>query len=200
MRKVLTILALVALIPVLAFLDYVRPKTDVVYVTNAYNRLVEPGELRGVRALNESTTTTTGQARLGADVFFIDAVRRDGEVRVYRNEDTGFGLPLYFKFDSASLNGEAQNAISTQGDPRWHAVRYYGWRIPYLSLFPNAIKMWPVADPNARIIPWVSIGVGMFLILLAWFIIARIRRLFRQREAVAAAGWETPTVRKGWFR
>lgn len=82
------------------------------------------------------------------DVYMIQAQDPDtGRVRVFRNEDA----LLYLKMNSADLQAEV-TAFSRGEPPRHVAVRHYGWRIPILSVFPNAISAWGV-DPGYRHVP-----------------------------------------------
>ena len=76
-----------------------------------------------------------------------DAAFPDGDKIEYRNEDTDWGFPFYFKFDSARLANEAANLKSTEASPQWVIVRHYGWRIPWLSMFPNALSVPPNGCP-----------------------------------------------------
>jgi len=67
---------------------------------------------------------------------------------VYRNEDTGWSWPFYFKFDTASLQTEADDLRSTPEQPKWAVMTHYGWRNEYFSAFPNAIAIRPVEGPE----------------------------------------------------
>ncbi|MEM8698572.1 MAG: DUF1523 family protein, partial [Pseudomonadota bacterium] len=95
----------------------------------------------------------------------INARRPDGSPSVFRNNDTNWDWPPYLKFDSADLQAEADSSIRSSGDPVWMVVRHYGWRIPYFSLFPNAISMRPAAGPDERLIPWLNIVLVSGLVL-----------------------------------
>lgn len=199
MRVVKWVLGLLVLAVVGLFLSYVLPKREVAYVTDAYNRFVEPGELRGVRAVNEATATDPN-GRLGADVLFIVGRSRDGDLLEFRNEDTGFGFPFYFKFDTATLDNQAREAISTPEDPNWQIVRYYGWRVPFMSMFPNMTSMTPAPSRDVTLIPWFSIVTVVLLAALAWAVWARVRRWSARRADPVAASWTPDVPRKGWFR
>ena len=92
----LTIFAIVA-----AFLHYTLPQRDIVRLTGTYNRLTEVGANAIFYASPDSGTTTATVDR--RDIRFIEAVLPDGKVMVYRNEDTGWIWPPYFKYDSSNL-------------------------------------------------------------------------------------------------
>ena len=115
-----------------------------------------------------------GQVVTTRDVRFINVARPDGKVVVFRNEDTDWGFPWYFKFHSGTLQGVAQDLVSTSETPRWVAITHYGWRIEVLSMFPNAVRIKPVEGPGVTIIPWFNIvfltllAVGLFFLWRAW--------------------------------
>jgi len=191
MRVVKWVALLLVAVVVGGFLHYVLPKHAVVYVTSTENRIVSPDEVRGFRSFSEGNATNA-QGQVVTDVFFINTVKRDGDVLVFRNEDTGFGFPWYLKFDSANLQAEAQDAVSTRDTPRWVVMRYYGWRIPFLSMFPNAVSMEPATSSDARIIPWFNIIFLTLVIAVVWAIAARIRRWQRRRADPMTAAWKNP--------
>lgn len=178
----------VVLAVVAVFLNYSMPSHDIVRVTNTYNRLTTVSwENAWAYA---SPDTGTAESATSRDVRFIDAAYADGSVVVYRNEDTGWVWPPYFKYDSSNLQAEAQNFKSTKEAPEWVVVTRYGWRFPFLSIYPNAIQMKAVAGPDVRIIPWVNIIILTVLALLA-LMIRRMWLQFRERmvdPAVADAG------------
>ena len=72
------------------------------------------------------------------DVFFIQAKYPDDDVMVYRNEDTGWGWPPYFKFDTSNLQAEAADLKSTADAPRWAvALR---WRSAVITGSPVVLQ------------------------------------------------------------
>ena len=91
------------------------------------------------------------------DLRFIYAKWPDGGDRVYRNEDTSWGWPPYFKFDTANLAASATDLVSTSEAPKWVVIRHYGWRIPVLSMFPNALSLRPASGPDENLTPWFNI-------------------------------------------
>ncbi|MGR3499727.1 MAG: DUF1523 family protein [Limimaricola soesokkakensis] len=167
------VLALVA-----ALLHYNLPRREIVRITGVEIKLerIDPNSV--FWAASENAATATGLVE--RDVRFIDTVRADGGVMVFRNEDTGGGWPPYFKFDSANLQAEARNLVSTASDPQWVAVRYYGWRLPLLSVYPNALSVRPVEGPDTRLIPWFNIVFLTVLLAVVWAVGVRLRRWSRR--------------------
>lgn len=170
-----------ATLVVILFLHYVLPHHDTVRVTNAYNRIVHVDT--GISSLfyaspdSGSSASATGDR----DILFISTVRPNGKVLVFRNEDTGWIWPPYFKFDSSNLHAEAANAVSTEDSPKWVSVTSYGWRIAWLSVFPNAVRITPVSGPDETVFPWVNIVIIVILLIIVLLIRAMWRQ-FRQRS------------------
>ena len=107
------------------------------------------------------------------------AVKANGNPMVYRNQDTGWGWPPYFKFDTANLQTEAADLISTREAPKWTAITHYGWRNELFSIFPNATSIQSVSGPDARLIPWGSMIILAFLAgfaLWVWRLWVRFKR------------------------
>jgi hypothetical protein len=178
------------------FLHYTLPQHDIVRVTNAYNRLTTVGANWLFYA---SPDTGTNEGTETRDIRFIDAVYPDGTVMVYRNEDTGWVWPPYFKYDSSNLQAEATNLKSTEEAPKWVSVTHYGWRFPFMSIYPNAVNMAVVAGPDARIIPWVNIVV-LTALLFVFVMLRRMWAQFRERTidpAMAEVGetWDAVDAR-----
>ena len=135
-----------------------------------YEVITDIVRIVGTDVVRKDVQQTDAQGKpviVSRDVRFINAKWPDGKDRVYRNEDTGWGWPPYFKFDTASLQTEADDLKSSPENPKWAVVTHYGWRNQLLSIFPNAISIKPVAGPDVRIIPWANI------ILLSVFILIR---------------------------
>jgi len=83
-------------------------------------------------------TGVTGDGR-GVQ-YRIESVR-DGttDTLIFRNEDAGF-TPPYFKFDSARLQSQASR-ITRECPTEPVTVHGYGFRIPFLDMFPNATSI-----------------------------------------------------------
>ncbi|MDO6586312.1 DUF1523 family protein [Salipiger sp. 1_MG-2023] len=163
---------------VLAFLHYTLPQTDIARVTDTYSQRVDPGANRWFWANADTGESTAAQGR---DVFFIQSRLSGDDVMIYRNEDTGWGWPPFFKFDSANLQAEAADVRSTSAEPQWVAIRHYGWRNEMLTIYPNAISITPVSGPDARIIPWMNIIILTLLVAFVWAVYVRWRRFRRAR-------------------
>ncbi len=147
-----------------AFLHFYLPSHDVVRIVDTDVKRMD------VQSQDFVQEDSRGQATRTRDVRFINAAWPDGKPRVYRNEETNWGFPWYFKFDSGNLQTLAQDLRSTKENPAWVVVTHYGWRIELFSMFPNAISVEPVAGPDDSPIPWFNIGffviLGLTLIFL----------------------------------
>ncbi|PKP73858.1 MAG: DUF1523 domain-containing protein [Alphaproteobacteria bacterium HGW-Alphaproteobacteria-6] len=176
-RKIKWGLAIAALTVVVLFLHYTLPQHDIVRITNTYNRLTTIGANWMFYAASDVGTAESGETR---DIRFIEAVRPNGKVIVYRNEDTGWVWPPYFKYDSSNLQAEGTNLKSTEEAPKWVSVTHYGWRIPWFSTYPNAVAMRAVAGPDATSFPWLN-TVILTLLALAVFMLRRMWLQFRER-------------------
>lgn len=169
-------LRILALVIVGLFLHYTLPQHDVVQVINTYNKNTPIGANWMFYSIEDTGTgvETTATVR---DIRFIDAVFPDGQsVMVYRNEDTGWFWPPYFKWDSSTLQAKAQNLKSDKTNPQWVSITHYGWRLPIFSIFPNAVNITPVEGPDVTIIPWVNI----ILLVVLVFLIVMIRKMWLQ--------------------
>ena len=135
-------------------LHYTLPHHKVGWVADTEVRRVDFGA-NSLFWAHSDTGETTGT--INRDVQFIRTVMPNGKPYVYRNEDTGWGWPPYFKFDTDNLQTDAAKLRSTQDSPNWAVVTYYGWRIPYLSIYPNAVRIKPVDGPDHTVINWFNI-------------------------------------------
>ena len=158
------------------FFHYTLPQHDIVRIVGTENRRIDFGENSIFWASPDSGTAASGNR----DVRFINAVRPNGKVIVYRNEDTGWGWPPYFKLDSSNLQTEAQAFTSTDANPKWVSITHYGWRNEFMTIFPNAVGVKLVAGPEVTIIPWVNIIILTFLAFIV-FMIRRMWLQFRER-------------------
>ena len=110
---------------------------------------------------------------LTEDVRYVMAEDLEGNPRMFRNEDTGWGWPPFFKFDSGDLAAQANN-FAVDGRDEIVLVTYYGFRIRMVSSFPNVISMKSV-PADYQPIPWFTIifGVANIIVLGAAVIFIR---------------------------
>lgn len=178
MRHVGWILKAVFALLVFLFLDYTLPSRETVRITNTYNRLTDLGANRIFYASPDTGAVENAAGQ--RDIRFIDTVRPNGKPRVYRNEDTGWIWPPYFKYDSSNLQAVATDLRSTAEAPRWVSMTSYGWRIAWLTVFPNAIAITPVSGPDSDPLNWVALLILVILGLLL-VLIRGIWAQFRER-------------------
>lgn len=157
-----------------AFFHYTLPQKDVVRIVNTYEENIE---LRDWTRLFWSQPDDQSAELSNRYVQFVQAIRANGKPIVYRNEDTGWSWPPYFKFDTANLYTEANDAVSTKAAPRWFLVKHYGWRNEFLTIFPNAISVKAVEGPDApKGIPFLNIFILTLFFAIAYAIWVRWRR------------------------
>jgi hypothetical protein len=156
---------------------YTLPQVDIARITDTYEKRVNPGANSLFWSSGDAGSSSAATER---DVFFIQTRLANDRVMVYRNEDTGWIWPPFFKFDTANLQAEAADLRSTANDPQYVAIRHYGWRFEFLSIYPNALSVWPVEGPDtAKPVPWVNIVVLVFFAAVFYGIWVRWRR-FRE--------------------
>lgn len=158
------------------FLHYTLPRHDVVRIVETEVRRVEipTGSLFWNSA--ESVGTSTNR-----DVKFVGTIRENGRPLVYRNEDTGWGWPPYWKFNSSDMQARASDLISPAATPQWVQIKRYGWRNQFFSIYPNVLSMKEVASPDVRIIPWFNIVVLSGLAIALYLIRRLWKRFMRNR-------------------
>jgi hypothetical protein len=160
-----------------AFFHYTLPQVDIARITDTYEKRVNPGANALFWSRGEGGSASGALER---DVFFIQTRLANDKVMVYRNEDTGWIWPPYFKFDTSNLQAEAAELRSTAAAPRYVAIRHYGWRLEFMSIFPNAVSIWPVDGPDAgKPFPWLNTVILSLFAALVYGIWVRWRR-FRE--------------------
>ena len=60
-------------------------------------------------------------------------------------------------------------------------IKHYGWRNEFLSIYPNAVKIWRVDGPDASVVPWFNILMLVLFAAVFWAIYVRLRRFWRAR-------------------
>ncbi|MEI4472649.1 DUF1523 family protein [Frigidibacter sp. MR17.24] len=191
MRYVKWGVAALVLLIVAGFLHYTLPRHDVVRIVDTDTRRIDFGSNAMFFQAAESGTAG-GQAT--RDVKFIETLRENGKPLVFRNEDTGWGWPPYFKFDSYDLQTQAANLRSTSAAPQWVVVTRYGWRNQLFTIFPNAVAIRPVDGPDVTIVPWFNI-IFLIVVVLGVLTLRRLWLNFTRRRIEPALegigeGWE----------
>ena len=190
---------------VAAFFHYTLPQHDVARITDTYEKRVDFGENSIFWA---SADVGSDGAAVNRDVFFIQAKYPNDKVMVYRNEDTGWGWPPYFKFDTSNLQAEASDLKSLAADPQWVVIKHYGWRNEFMTIHPNAISVRAVDSPDVRIIPWLNIAILIVFFAFVWAIWVRWRRFREARidpmmqemgDSLADAGDSISQKRRKWL-
>jgi hypothetical protein len=184
MKKIKIAVGVLVVAAVGLFLFYNLPRTAVVQISGTDMKRVdrESGKVVERQAADDS-----GRGTLKTyDVRYINSVDSSGKTRVFRNEDTGWGWPPYFKFNSADLTAQAQ-AYASGSEKPWVLVKYYGWRIRMFSVFPNAISLRTV-DRSYSHFPLFNV-VLISLLVVAFFIIRRkVKKLLAGRRGPDKSG------------
>ncbi|MGB1235977.1 MAG: DUF1523 family protein [Planktomarina sp.] len=203
-RTIKQILGLFLLLCAVGFLHYTLPQRDIVRIAGTE---VFPTDVSGLNALFYAQSDSGGGVEVGKrSLRLINTVRANGDTMVYRNEDTGlFNWPPYIKTNSSDVQAEAADAVSPKDVPQWMIVRHYGWRITWLSIYPNALSVKPASGPDQQLIPWFNIIFLTILMAIFWAIFVRIRRFWNGRiepvlDHAEARVDETRETVGGWFR
>jgi len=178
--KIIKIVVSVLLVIAVALILHKNlPRTEVVQITGTDVKRVDKS---GKKPKDVQEDSQREKAVRTSDVRFINTVSRNGKVMVFRNEDTGWGWPPFFKFDSADLTAQAQAFSSSEQKP-WVLVKYYGWRIRIFSMFPNAVSLKAVEKDYTHI-PVFNIIFLSILIVLAFFIRRKYNLNFARKSAL----------------
>ncbi len=189
MRAVRIVFRSLVLLIVGSFFHYVLPQHDVAKITSTevirtdfsgFNRFFYAQADSGAAELSTRDLRLINTER--RKTFLLGFIQRESEgVMVYRNEDSGWIWPPYFKFDSSDLQAEAAANISAPAAEQWVVITHYGWRNRFFSIYPNAVGIRPIEGPDVRIIPWFNIFFFGFLIVAYLFVRAAWRQ-FRERS------------------
>lgn len=168
MFKYFLILVLLSLhIVLVGAVNYAMPAYESTQITGMETRRMDKD------GVISKSNPADGEVR---DVFFLFTENPDTKaVMVYRNEDTGWGLPPYFKFDSASVQAKAQ---AYANDKQQVEIKYYGWRIPMLNEFRNVISIKPLAEGSSLSKPWFSYLLYAFFALTFLLSVQMVRGWF----------------------
>ena len=198
MRLVKWVFVLLFWLVLAGFLHYTLPQKDIVRVQGT--EIIRQDFSGANRIFYAQADSSSAENTVNRDLRLINTTRENGRVQVYRNEDTGFGWPPYFKLDSSNLQAEAQGAVSSKAEPEWYLMTHYGWRNEWLTIYPNAISLKPISGPDAgKPIPWVNITILVLLAAVFWAVYVRWRRFRMARidPTLEAIGDEMAEQRAG---
>jgi hypothetical protein len=170
MRAIKWTLIVLAVIAVGLVLDYSLPNRDVMRITGQEVKRMEV----------ESEDSSGNPLRVSRDISFVYAVDRDGNEISFRNEDTDWSWPPYFKFDTGTIASKVANHQSNAADPVWVIITYYGWRFELFSMFPNIVTIERVDSPDQELFPWFNIIVIATLIIVVLLIRRFILRKYER--------------------
>ncbi len=208
MKRLKLIFGLSAFLLAGGVFHYVLPQHDIVRITSTEIIRTDFSWYNGLfyaQADSGNATQPNRDLRLinteRKKAFLFGFIPREATgIMVYRNEDTGWIWPPYFKFDSSDLQAQAAAGINPNTE-QWVVIAHYGWRNRLLSIYPNAVAIRPVSGPDATVIPWFNIFFFVFLSAAILFVRSAWRR-FRERRlnpAIdgAAATWDEVEDRAG---
>lgn len=138
-------------------------------------------EITGVETKRTGIARQTDQIE---DIFFVYTRDPNTEkVRVYRNQDTGWGLPFYFKFNAANIQASASGFAA---DKQLVQIKYYGVRFEMFSQFPNIISIKRVDSLENEVAtasrPIASYVFYFLLLITLFFSIQFIRGWFASEK------------------
>ncbi|RDE72580.1 DUF1523 family protein [Haemophilus sputorum] len=148
--------------------NYAMPSYDETYVTGMEVRRMDKD------GVISKANPADGEVR---DVYFLFTESEPNKVMVYRNEDTGWGLPPYFKFGSADIQAKAQ---AYANEKQRVQIKYYGWRINWMNEFRNIVSIKPLLEGETVAQPIVSYVLYGVIVLLFFLSVQLIRGIFRK--------------------
>ena len=148
--------------------NYAMPSYDETYVTGMEVRRMDKD------GVISKANPAGGDVR---DVYFLFTESEPNKVMVYRNEDTGWGLPPYFKFGSADIQAKAQ---AYANEKQRVQIKYYGWRINWMNEFRNIVSIKPLLEGETVAKPIVSYVLYGVIVLLFFLSVQLIRGIFRK--------------------
>lgn len=124
LRKFAFVLLALLAVAGTVLLDYVLPTHTIATITGAEVKLAA-----------KAAAPAPGSAQQPLrDMYLIYTQHDIADVRVYRNEDTGWRWPFYFKFDASDVQA---TALALANAHQQAYITSYGWRMQMFSLYPN---------------------------------------------------------------
>lgn len=178
------ILGLLLLLPIAGgFVQYLPTATKVHIIGTEVKRL-------------ELTPASGSRAATFEDVRYIQAQDvATGSDIVFRNVDTRWGFPPYFKFDSPEVGAEAQRIARDQPEAIV-LVTNYGIRSEVFDFYPNVVGL-QIVDADYSHVPVFNIVFFCVLFLLTGVVLLKVRGLKKRRAAKMAEKEAAKTARIG---
>ena len=148
--------------------NYAMPSYDETYVTGMEVRRMDKD------GVISKSNPADGEVR---DVYFLFTESEPNKVMVYRNEDTGWGLPPYFKFGSADIQAKAQ---AYANEKQRVQIKHCECRIHWLNEFRNIVSIKPLLEGETVAKPIVSYVLYGVIVLLFFLSVQLIRGIFRK--------------------
>lgn len=156
-------------------LAYSLPRTLKVYVTGAKSQ--------------------SGSSSSFGEVRQIQALSLEGESLRFRNENTGWGFPPYFKFNAEELGAQARELAKIE--PRVVVrVRAQGFRLGDSLTTPNLISL-KVVPLHSKELPLFNWGVLALHVVGAGVLFATRRQRAIRRAEQDEEEWEDETPEPG---
>ncbi|TCJ97859.1 uncharacterized protein DUF1523 [Volucribacter psittacicida] len=151
-----------------AVVNYVTPHYEITRVTGVeVKRVDKDGPITKANPADGPTR----------DVYYIYTQQSNSSgPMVYRNEDTRWGFPFYFKFGSANLQAQA-SAFASEPE-QLVQVKYYGWRLVMFDEYRNITSIKAVSAEDTPAIPLLSYILYACLALTLFLSIQLIRGWF----------------------
>ncbi|MBN6709836.1 DUF1523 family protein [Haemophilus haemoglobinophilus] len=175
MRKIFKYVFLALLFVFHGFLfsvvNYVTPHYEVTRITGVeVKRVDKDGPITKANPADGPTR----------DVYYIYTQKPNEEkVMVYRNEDTRWSFPFYFKFGSADLQAKAQ---SFSVDNKLVEIKYYGWRLVMFDEFRNAVSVKEANVDTGTSHSILAYIFYAFLLIILFFSIQFVRGWFDSED------------------
>lgn len=113
------------------------------------------------------------------DAFYIYGVK-NGKTVSFRNVDTGFGFPPYFKLNSSELQAEAQRLKDKEV-----LVKFYGFRNKIFGTYPNVLDIKEYKEGMRTTSLTRGVGFGVWLLALVFIFPRYYSVMNRVREGGA---------------
>ena len=167
LKYFLCLVSLSFFIVIAGTVNYVMPSYDETVVTGMEVRRMDKD------GVISKSNPADGEVR---DVYFLFTENPDSKkTMVYRNEDTGWGLPPYFKFSSADMQAKAQ---AYANEHQRVQIKYYGWRITMFDEFRNALSVKEITEADSPSHPIFSYILYLVLFFTLFFSVQFIRGWF----------------------